>query len=87
MGRQGITSPADWEGKVIGNWGFGNEFELTAAIEQEGVTVGELVAQNFDMEALLNREIDAAEAMIYNEYAQVLEAVNEDTGELYQPSI
>jgi len=81
----GITSPEDWEGKVVGNWGFGNEFELTAAIEQAGVTVGELVAQNFDMEALLNREIDAAEAMIYNEYAQVLEVVNSETGELYQP--
>ena len=35
------------------------------------------------MNALLNDEIDAAEAMIYNEYAQVLEAVNPDTGELY----
>ncbi len=81
----GITSPADWAGKSVGNWGFGNEFELTAAIEKFGVTGLELVAQNFDMEALLNREIDAAEAMIYNEYAQVLEAVNEDTGELYQP--
>ena len=81
----GIASPEDWEGKIVGNWGFGNEFELTAAIEQAGVEVGELVAQNFDMEALLNREIDAAEAMIYNEYAQVLEAVNPDTGELYQP--
>jgi len=81
----GITSPADWEGKIVGNWGFGNEFELTAAIEQAGVEVGELVAQNFDMEALLNRDIDAAEAMTYNEYAQVLEATNPDTGELYQP--
>ena len=29
--------------------------------------------------------IDAAEAMTYNEYAQVLETVNPDTGELYQP--
>lgn len=81
----GITSPSDWEGKVVGNWGFGNEYELTAAIEKFGVNVGELVAQSFDMEALLNREIDAAEAMIYNEYAQVLETVNPDTGELYQP--
>jgi NitT/TauT family transport system substrate-binding protein len=44
-----------------------------------------LVAQNFDMEGLLTRELDAAEAMIYNEYAQVLEVVNEETGELYQP--
>ena len=82
----GITSPSDWEGKIVGNWGFGNEYELTAAIEKFGVNVGELVAQSFDMEALLNREIDAAEAMIYNEYAQVLEATNPETGELYQPS-
>ncbi len=81
----GITKPEDWAGKKVGNWGFGNEFELTAAIEKFGVADVQLVAQNFDMEALLNREIDAAEAMIYNEYAQVLEAMNEDTGELYQP--
>ena len=82
----GITSPADWAGRTVGNWGFGNEFELTAAIEKFNVPDVELVAQSFDMEALLNREIDAAEAMIYNEYAQVLEATNPDTGELYQPS-
>ncbi len=81
----GITSPADWAGKKVGNWGFGNEFELTAAIEKFNVQDVELVGQNFDMSLLLNREIDAAEAMIYNEYAQVLEAVNPDTGELYQP--
>ena len=81
----GITSPADWAGKTVGNWGFGNEFELTAAIAQEGVEDVELVAQNFDMEGLLTRELDSAEAMIYNEYAQVLEVVNEETGELYQP--
>ncbi|MDQ3345854.1 MAG: ABC transporter substrate-binding protein, partial [Chloroflexota bacterium] len=41
--------------------------------------------QPFDMLLLLSREIDVAEAMIYNEYAQVLEAENPDTGELYQP--
>jgi NitT/TauT family transport system substrate-binding protein len=37
------------------------------------------------MQALLARDIDAAQAMTYNEYAQVLEAVNPDTGELYTP--
>ena len=37
------------------------------------------------MVAFLNREIDVAEAMIYNEYAQVLETENPETGELYQP--
>ena len=30
----GITEPADWAGKTVGNWGFGNEFELTAAISK-----------------------------------------------------
>ena len=82
----GITEPADWAGKKVGNWGFGNEFELTAAISKFNVEVGELVGQDFNMTALLNGEIDAAEAMIYNEYAQVLEAINPDTGELYQPA-
>ena len=81
----GITHPSDWAGKAVGNWGFGNEYELTAAIEKFNVADVELVAQSFDMEALLNRDIHAAEAMIYNEYAQVLEAANPDTGELYQP--
>ena len=38
------------------------------------------------MSGLLSGDIDAAEAMTYNEYAQVLEAVNPDTGELYQPT-
>ena len=84
----GITSPADFAGKKIGNWGFGNEYEVFAALGQEGLdpaTDVELVGQNFDMVALLEGEIDAAEAMTYNEYAQVLEAVNPDTGELYTP--
>ena len=81
----GITEPADWAGKKVGNWGFGNEFELLAAIAKYDVPDVELVAQDFTMNALLNNEIDAAEAMIYNEYAQVLEAVNPETGELYQP--
>ena len=38
------------------------------------------------MTLLLSRQIDVAEAMIYNEYAQVLEAANPETGELYQPT-
>jgi NitT/TauT family transport system substrate-binding protein len=84
----GITTVEDWEGKKIGNWGFGNEFEVLAAIRQAGLDPTadvELVQQQFDMVALVNREIDAAQATIYNEYAQMLETVNPDTGELIQP--
>jgi NitT/TauT family transport system substrate-binding protein len=86
----GIESVEDFRGMRIGTWGFGNEHELFAAMRAmdidpnnpEDVTV---VQQPFDMSLLLNGELDAAEAMTYNEYAQVLEAVNPDTGELYQP--
>jgi NitT/TauT family transport system substrate-binding protein len=81
-----ITSPADFAGKKIGNWGYGNEFEIFAALTKAGIdpaTGVELVQQQFDMAALLAGDIDAAEAMTYNEYAQVLEAVNPETGALY----
>ncbi len=82
----GITAPADFAGKTIGNWGFGNEYEIFAALAKEGLDPANdvsLVQQQFDMLGLLSGDIDAAEAMTYNEYAQVLEAVNPDTGELY----
>jgi NitT/TauT family transport system substrate-binding protein len=84
----GITTPADLAGKKVGNWGFGNEYELFAGISGANLDAAndlDLVQQQFDMQALLNRDIDAAQAMTYNEYAQVLEAVNPETGELYQP--
>ena len=83
-----VNTPADFAGKKIGVWDFGNEYEVTAAAKAAGLEAGtdfEKVIQPFDMSLLLNREIDAAEAMIYNEYAQVLETVNPATGELYQP--
>jgi len=38
------------------------------------------------MSGLLKGDLDVAQAMIYNEYAQVLEAKNPATGALYQPS-
>jgi len=82
-----ITDPADLKGKKVGNWGFGNEFELFAGMTDADLAVSDvtLVQQDFNMQGLLSGDIDAAQAMIYNEYAQVLEAENPDTGELYKP--
>jgi len=86
-----VETIADMAGKKVGTWGFGNEHELFVAMRAEGIDPNNpddvtIIQQSFDMLALLNRELDAAQAMIYNEYAQVLEAVNSETGELYQPS-
>jgi NitT/TauT family transport system substrate-binding protein len=85
----GINDVDDLAGKTVGNWGFGNEFELLAGLRASGLdpeTDVTLVQQQFDMLALISGDIDAAQAMTYNEYAQVLETINPDTGELYQPS-
>jgi NitT/TauT family transport system substrate-binding protein len=85
----GIDSVEDFRGKKVGNWGFGNEFELLAGLRKHGLDPAadvQLVPQQFDMNAFLAGDIDAAQAMTYNEYAQVLEKKNPATGELYQPS-
>jgi NitT/TauT family transport system substrate-binding protein len=92
----GIDDPCKFAGKKVGVWDFGNEYEVTAGALACGLTPGlenggdpasqfQKVIQPFDMTLLLSRQIDVAEAMIYNEYAQVLEAQNPETGQLYTP--
>ncbi len=85
-----ITKPEDLKGKKVGAWGFGNESELYAGLRKAGLDPANpddvaIVQQQFDMVAFAAGEIDAAQAMIYNEYAQVLEMKNPATGELYKP--
>ncbi|KGJ72750.1 ABC transporter substrate-binding protein [Cryobacterium roopkundense] len=82
-----ITTATDLAGKNVGSWGYGNEWELFAGMQKAGVAIDDisLVQQAFDMNAFLSGDIDAAQAMTYNEYAQVLETVNPETGDLYQP--
>ena len=83
-----ITSAADLKGKKVGSWGYGNQWELFAGMQKSGIDTTsqiKLVQQAFDMNGFLAGDIDAAQAMTYNEYAQVLETVNPSTGKLYQP--
>lgn len=83
-----ITSAADLKGKKVGSWGYGNEWELFAGMQKAGIDTTKditLVQQAFDMNGFLSGDIDAAQAMTYNEYAQVLETMNPDTGKFYQP--
>jgi NitT/TauT family transport system substrate-binding protein len=83
----GIDSPDDLAGKRVAVWFGGNEFELLATLRKYDLdpeTDLELIQQPFDMNLLLERDVDAAAAMTYNELAQVLETINPETGELYQ---
>ena len=82
----GLDQITDLRGKKVGVWLGGNEHKLFAALNKNGLDPQKdvkIVAQPFDMELFLKRQIDAAAAMTYNELAQVLESKNPDTGELY----
>ncbi|TBN56117.1 ABC transporter substrate-binding protein [Glaciihabitans arcticus] len=83
----GVESVEDFEGKRIGSWGFGNEWEIFAAMAADGLDASsvKVTTQDFSMNALLDGDVDAAQAMTYNEWAQILEVENPATGELYQP--
>ena len=82
----GLDQITSLKGKKVGVWLGGNEHKLFAALTKNGIDPQkdvEVVAQPFDMNLFLNREVDAAAAMTYNELAQVLEQENPDTGDLY----
>ena len=84
-----ITSIGQMKGKKVGVWCCGNENELYAALNKNGMDPKKdvtIVNQPFDMNLFLNKQVDAAAAMTYNELAQVLETTNPKTGKLYQPS-
>ena len=75
-------------GKKVGVWCCGNEPELFAALQKNGIDHTNssdvtIVNQPFDMQLFLKNQVDAAAAMTYNELAQVLETKNPKTGKLY----
>ena len=84
----GISDVAGMKGKKVGVWCCGNEFELFAALTKNNIDPKNkddvtIVNQPFDMNLFLQKQVDAAAAMTYNELAQVLEQKNPDTGQLY----
>jgi NitT/TauT family transport system substrate-binding protein len=83
-----IDSADDFKGKRVGVWGFGNEYEIVAGARRHGLKPGidyQKIIQDFGMDALLKHQVDAAAAMSYNEFGQLLETKNPATGRLYQP--
>jgi NitT/TauT family transport system substrate-binding protein len=89
--NSGITTVGQMRNKKVGVWCCGNENELYAALRKNGIDPKnpsdvKIVNQPFNMDLFLNRDVNAAAAMTYNELAQVLETKNPKTGQLYQPS-
>ena len=76
----GITSPADFKGKTLGVWFFGNEYPFLSLDEPAwhpdrwrgcGVTV---LKQGFNVDPILQKQADCVSTMTYNEYWQIIDA-------------
>jgi len=76
----GIAAPADFKGKTLGVWFFGNEYPFLSWMSQlgiptdggaEGVTV---LKQGFNVDPILQKQADCISTMTYNEYWQVIDA-------------
>ena len=77
---QGISTTADFPGKTLGVWFFGNEFPFLSWMSQlgipteggaDGVTV---LKQGFNVDPLLQGQAACVSTMTYNEYWQVIDA-------------
>jgi len=73
----GIASPADLRGRTIEVWYGGNEVPLLALLQKYELDPDSdltLQSQAFDMNAFLNRSVEASAAMSYNELNVVRES-------------
>jgi NitT/TauT family transport system substrate-binding protein len=76
----GITSPADFKGKTLGVWFFGNEYPFLSWMGTLGIpTTGgadgvEVLKQGFNVDPLLQKQAACISTMTYNEYWQVIDA-------------
>jgi NitT/TauT family transport system substrate-binding protein len=78
--ESGVASPADFKGKVLGVWFFGNEYPFLSWMATLGIpTTGgadgvEVLKQGFNVDPLLQKQADCVSTMTYNEYWQVIDA-------------
>lgn len=76
----GIKSPADFKGKKLGVWFFGNEYPFLAWMSQLGISTNggadgvEVIKQGFNVDPLIQKQADCISTMTYNEYWQVIDA-------------
>ena len=76
----GIKSPADFRGRTLGVWFFGNEYPFLSWMAKldipteggaNGVTV---LKQGFNVDPILQKQADCVSTMTYNEYWQIIDA-------------
>jgi NitT/TauT family transport system substrate-binding protein len=80
LAESGITSPADFPGKTLGVWFFGNEYPFLSWMATLGIATSggadgvEVLKQGFNVDPLLQKQAACISTMTYNEYWQVIDA-------------
>lgn len=75
-----INSPEDFPGHTLGTWFFGNEIPLFTWMNRLGIPTdgsdGGVTIQkiNFNVDPLLQKQVECATTMTYNEYWQAIDA-------------
>ena len=76
----GIKSPADFKGKTLGVWFYGNEYPFLSWMSQLGISTEggangvTVLKQGFNVDPILQKQADCISTMTYNEYWQVIDA-------------
>jgi NitT/TauT family transport system substrate-binding protein len=76
----GVRTPADFKGKTLGVWFFGNEYPFLSWMDKLGLkTTGgadgvKVLKQGFNVDPLLQKQAACISTMTYNEYWQLIDA-------------
>jgi NitT/TauT family transport system substrate-binding protein len=76
----GIKSPADFRGKTLGVWFYGNEYPFLSWMSQldiptDGSSNGvNVLKQGFNVDPILQKQAECVSTMTYNEYWQIIDA-------------
>lgn len=76
----GVTSEADFPGKTLGVWFYGNEYPFFAWMSKLGLATDgsaggvTVLQQSFDVQPMIQKQADCISVMTYNEYGQALDA-------------
>ena len=76
----GIKTPADFKGKTLGVWFFGNEYPFLSWMSKLGLSTDggangvTVLKQGFNVDPILQKQADCVSTMTYNEYWQIIDA-------------
>jgi len=74
----GVNSPADFKGKTLGVWFYGNEYPFLSWMSKLGLktdgTDVTVLKQGFNVDPILQKQAACVSTMTYNEYWQIIDA-------------